>query len=353
MHQRDRHFAAGGTELNAPQYIYFDKLTFMREFSIKKDPQIEFFSNESASNISPDRLVYEEKDRKDGNTMLFADCTFQFIEYVKQFPILYDEHAEMRKYRSKEAWKKIAENLGGKFSVGKLRQLWITLMRAYKMYLSDSNSCGDIDNEELFELMSFANRTDQNKRDMTNSACEAHQYMLQIDENSGREFIRELSEEHLISEEVDEEGSIENDEVIEEQQIETQMDHDEFEIAQAIESIEETPPEPKRLKLESEIELTALPQRDIRTFLIHNPTTAIRVSSPVQVSTQTSCNLIPVSTPNVSSAPAPVSGNDDEFDYFGKKVALQLREIAQKNRSLARKGEIRVLQLLMELEECL
>jgi hypothetical protein len=41
----------------------------------------------------------------------------------------------------------------------------------------------------------------------------------------------------------------------------------------------------------------------------------------------------------------------DEFDYFGKKVAIQLRRMSWKNQNVARKAEIEVLQLLMEYEE--
>jgi hypothetical protein len=55
----------------------------------------------------------------------------------------------------------------------------------------------------------------------------------------------------------------------------------------------------------------------------------------------------------LSAAPFQSPAVLDEFDFFGKKVALQLRELAQRNRNVARKGEIKVLQLLMELEESL
>lgn len=41
---------------------------------------------------------------------------------------------------------------------------------------------------------------------------------------------------------------------------------------------------------------------------------------------------------------------EDEYDFFAKKVALQLRQIAQKNLLVARKAEIEVLKLLMEHE---
>jgi hypothetical protein len=43
--------------------------------------------------------------------------------------------------------------------------------------------------------------------------------------------------------------------------------------------------------------------------------------------------------------------NLDEYDYFGKKVAMQLRNLASLNQKLSRKAEIEVLQLLMKFEE--
>ena len=43
--------------------------------------------------------------------------------------------------------------------------------------------------------------------------------------------------------------------------------------------------------------------------------------------------------------------NLDEFDYFGKKVAMQLRNLASLNQKLSRKAEIEVLQLLMKYED--
>lgn len=43
--------------------------------------------------------------------------------------------------------------------------------------------------------------------------------------------------------------------------------------------------------------------------------------------------------------------NLDEFDYFGKKVAMQLRNLASLNQKLSRRAEIEVLQLLMKYED--
>lgn len=43
--------------------------------------------------------------------------------------------------------------------------------------------------------------------------------------------------------------------------------------------------------------------------------------------------------------------NLDEFDYFAKKVALQLRQIASKDRKSAKNCEIDILKVLMNYEE--
>jgi len=98
MHLRNRHFLNKGNELNAPQYIYFDKMNFMREFS-KKEAALEHFSvNVSCTtdDISPELLIYEDKEA-DGSSLF--DYTAKFFELVKDHPCLYDKHAEFRKYR--------------------------------------------------------------------------------------------------------------------------------------------------------------------------------------------------------------------------------------------------------------
>jgi hypothetical protein len=309
MHQRDKHFANGGTELNAPQYIYFDKLNFMREFSIQKDPLVEATSAVSVSTtLSPDHLLFEEFKDSTGETVFF-DYTEQFLLNIKRFPVLFDQHAEMRKYRAKEAWKQVADSLGSKFTVGRLRHYWMTLVKKYKMYLDNAHgSCEPITNEALFESLSFANVGLKVKQ-------EEIQYIVQADEmDSSQEFYDDLNdEEHLLCEEVEPEAAA-----------------DTRETAQAVESIEEiSEPEPKKPKIDPEP--FKLPDFRVQPQEVHvSPAPSI------------------VSQPQLPAVPA-----DDEFDYFGKKVALQLRDLAHKNRSLARKGEIKVLQLLMELEESL
>lgn len=337
MQSRDRHFRMGGSELDAPQYIYFDKMKFMREFSIKKEPYIESARNDVlfVPNISPENLVYEEV-KENGNT-ISTDFTEEFIENVRKFPILYDENAEMRKYRSKEAWKKISDNLGGRFTVGKMRQYWTTLIRKYKLYLASSPHYAEIENEALFDNLYFTNTGIQIKGEQSTA-----QYMLHLEEEieNSREMLEEISEEHLMCEEVDDDidsvaSSGEGDE-------QTEVVHDEpdDEAARAVEAIEEiVEPSPKKLKVDGQL------------LLINKPVVINNLKSllPQQQS-------IPEKNPQSAlshSTPISTHTPEDEFDYFGKKVALQLRGLAQKNRSAARKGEIEVLKLLMELEESL
>lgn len=324
MHQRDKHFVNGGSELNAPQYIYFDKLNFMREFSIQKEPNVEHSNSiiAASTNLSPDHLIFEEYKDASGETAFF-DYTDQFLERIKEFPVLYDQHAEMRKYRSKEAWKQLADSLGGKFTVGKLRLYWMTLIKKYKMYLENTHShCEPIENETLYESLSFANAGILVKQEASNDI----QFILQSDDmDSSRELFEELNdEEHLMCEEV------EDTSVGEEMRPQAAVQDDET--VQAVESIEEIgEPETKKLKLDME-----MPK--IQSFTLPDFRPSFQ---PTQV----------VEPPN--SHPVPPTTAEDEFDYFGKKVALQLRNLAQKSRSVARKGEIKVLQLLMELEESL
>lgn len=347
MHQRDRHFFVGGTELDAPQYIYFEKLNFMREFSIRKETLPATPSNSdvvTSPNISPEHLVVEEI--REGLSV-FSDYTDQFLECVKDFPELYDEHAEMRKYRAKDAWKQIADLLSGKFTVGKLRQYWITLMKKYRVYLESPDTYfGVIENESMFDQLSFANIGCQTKREHAIKRYSHVQYIIQTEDeiDSSRELV---GEEHLMCEEVDD-GLHSNASSIDEFDTENEVQEEaEDETAIAVGSIEDSSePETKKIKIETGSVL---------------PTLQLQLAKPAGLN-QFQQNIPPplkvISLSKPPSAHTPIAANsfplhEDEFDYFGKKVALQLREVAQKNRSIARKGEIKVLQLLMELEESL
>ena len=201
---RDRHFFKGGSELTAPNYIYFDKMSFIREFSIRKENSIESPLNDvTVADISPEPLIYEENKDQDQETHVVFDYTEQFLELVKHFPVLYDENSEMRKYRSKDVWKKIAENLSGKFTCGQLRQYWTTLMRKYKLYLEHSHHHSVvIDNEFMFKNLSFVDAGINFKDEKLKISSTNGQYFLHeegIDEN--KELQGEINNEiHLLCE---------------------------------------------------------------------------------------------------------------------------------------------------------
>lgn len=323
--------------------IYYEKLNFMREFSIQKEPQVENLSNNFAAaptNLSPDHLIYEEYKDSSGETAFF-DYTDQFLERIKAFPVLYDQHAEMRKYRSKEAWKQLADLLGGKFTVGKLRNYWILLIKKYKMYLENTHShCQPIDDEALYESLAFTNIGIQVKQEanLNNDV----RFIIQSDDmESSREFYEDLNEEeHLLCEEVSE-GSGEEEIASE---LATIQDD---ETLQAVENLGEIgEPEVKKIKLDTKV--SSINQ----TLTLPD----FRPSFPqTQILPDKSFSPLPVHPLNSQSVPSSTTTStaEDEFDYFGKKVALQLRNLAQKSRSVARKGEIKVLELLMELEESL
>jgi hypothetical protein len=75
-------------------------LSFMREFSIKKDVALRC-STLNLDDIVPEPLVYVECEK-------LRDVTKDFLTVMRNYPVLYDANAEMRKYRGKEEWKKIS-----------------------------------------------------------------------------------------------------------------------------------------------------------------------------------------------------------------------------------------------------
>lgn len=275
-----------------------------------------------SSSAAPERLSYVEKKVKDGeNYHIDTDYTDQFLELVKEFPVLYDEFAEMRRYRSKDAWKEISEVLG-RFSVGKLRAYWAKLMRQYKLSLEKS----DYNYDSIFHKMTFVNVGISVNPENT-------EYTRQLEENyyNSRAYLEEdlSEEEHLTCEEIEEDSEYRDD-----------VD-DYEETAQAIEHIETfaiEEPALKKIKIDPE---------EISKEILEDKDTEIRVhkSEPIP--------SVPATIPATHATQIHVMEKEDEFDYFGKKVALQLRDLAQKNRIVARKGEIKVLQLLLELEESL
>lgn len=302
MHLRNRHFYGGGTEIDAPSYVYYDKLAFMADFSIKKYPITSSSSQRTSStvredsqaqNFSPELLIHEQKDTK-GFTELH-DLTEEFIEAVKNYPCLYDDNAELRKYRSNVAWKALENKFAGKFTVGKMRSYWIQLIKKYKYFMNNYNSLvGNVENEHIFEKLYYVPVKVYEKSD----ACDIENVTI----------TDETYEDETVAAEIE-------------------PDYSEVDPPEEFTEPEEEPPAKKSKNQTQKV-------------------VVIEESLP--------------STQNIESTPVPSYHNiqipqtpqgEDEYDLFGKKVALQLREIALKNRTVARKGEIKVLQLLMELEE--
>lgn len=319
MHQRDKHFKRGGTELDAPpKYMYEEHLNFMREFSIKKEIAVEERENSEAPeapNLAPEQLLHEEVSYMSGmKGVAYMDYTNQFIELVKDFPELYDEYAEMRKYRAKDVWKKISESLG-KFTIGQLRQYWIRMMKKYKLYLDNFvRYHGSIENEEIFDQLQFASAGFRNKRDHADDDSVQFEILNSKDLNDDA-----YDEEHLVCEELE-------------------IDDGDDYTADEISEIEE--PELKKQKIQIVSYASIANTRPSMILNVVQPTKSEKSETSYSTEQQAEEQIL---------QPA----KEDEFDFFGKKVALQLRQIAQRNRLAARKGEIKVLQLLMELEESL
>lgn len=295
MHLRDKHFHQNGTEIDAPQYVYYDKLLFMTDFSIKKYPNASVTSRttsqtETSTAISPDLLIYEQIKDSRGN-QLIQDLTVEFIEAVKEYPCLYDENAELRKYRSNVAWKAIENKFGGKFTVGKLRSFWMQVVKKYKYYMNNYETLsGQVDNEHIFEKLYFVSVKNYNQNDVTSIVTEDEFAVVEDDEEQSQEM---------------------ND------------NYERF----IIES--EEPPLKKKIKI---IEKETVPPPPIST----------QQEETLVFNTCTPAKPMPIAQP---------SKEEDEYDLFGKKVAIQLREIAMRSKNVARKGEIKVLQLLMDLDE--
>lgn len=270
MHARERHFAKNGGSHDAPSYVYYDKLLFLKEFSIQKD--YNYTCGITIDELVPEILLSDEAE----------DYTSLFLQAIEKYPSLYDKSAELRKYQGRSEWKKITTSLDSKFTSGKLREYWINLIRKYKLWHGCQDHFTSIPNDHIFKEMSF------------------------VEINSPEEHLIE-HEDQIVIEYDDGSESLENyDELIQEEK-----------------PLEKEPP-PKRQKNEDEI-LVQLPQQ--------------------------SCILEPSNSS--SNIPMSTDGGDnlDEFDFFAKKVALQLKQIASKNRKSARNCEIEILKLLMDYED--
>lgn len=305
---RDKHFQRGGTEIDAPaKYIYFEHLEFMREFSLKKDILIDNTEIVATPSISPGQLLYEESNSESNVT--FCDYTTHFIEIVRDYPELYDEHSELRRYRSKDTWKRISKAMDEKFTVGQLRQYWIQLMKRYRVYLENYHKFhGIIENEEIFEQLSFATVGIQLKGDQSSD--------FTAEDITKQEQC--FHEEHLVTEE--QEGEESSD-------FEVELDDGGL-------WEEDGDLESKKRKRQSESELEPESKRQIALVDMF--------AEPA-----------PEKPEGTSNSKA--TEQQDEFYHYGKKVAIELsslfRELAHKDRDLAIKGEMEVLQLILKLRE--
>lgn len=306
----------------------------MRQFSIKKNlpvsvNQLTTREYQQTTNIAPENLLFVVP-AKDADSVITYDYTKEFLAAIKEWPELYDENAELKRYRSKDAWQIIAQGMAGKFTVGKLRSYWINLMKKYKLYLAHHPD-RQVETESLLESLS---------RFIDNYSEEAADYACEL-ETPIKEYVDDDSEEHLMCGIEEEEDTDEVDSITQE---EIQEEED-----QAVCSIlEEEIVEPilKKIKIETHNQPDQSLAYEIPNFMPQTVSPQIIPKSPPAVA---QASILKLATPSTVS-PTTSTGEDD-FDFFGKKVALQLRDLATKNRVVARKAEIKVLELLMELEE--
>jgi hypothetical protein len=301
LHARKRHLQANKSELELPTYIYYNNLLFMKEFSIQKDVCVER-NTINIEEIIPDSLIIQ-KDNKQ------VDITNEFLQQIKKYPLFYDEHASYRKYQGKSEWKAISEAFHSQISIGKLRHYWTVLIKKFYIYEENRDQFNvTIPNEHIFHLMSFVNPKDHSGKDEDVEILESNYEDL----NESFDLIEDEEEEHSTNnqEEVEDEAEV----VFEQDEYYQESDDNNFE------------PSPKRQK----------------TVSISSSTTT-HVNSKVVDNNSTNLKQQQLSDPP----------DLDEYDYFGKKVALRLRQMAMKNRNLSRKAEIQVLQVLLDLEDTL
>lgn len=297
--------------------------------------------------LSPELLLTHPKrmelDNYDGvENPLCIDMTESFINEVKKYPVLYNKDAELRKFRSPEVWRKVLVALDKmytpdfKASLAQLRCFWVGLMKKYKLYIkheeSIENQPDQIENERFFNMLEFVEGDDYQRKNMKferlendwNDEEETETIYL---EEQVTHYEDECSNEDI--EETEEFVNYEMEELnqTEDQSLQQETSEDEVETISEIltqedsreEIVENKPPVLKRIKLSEDFKV---------------------VFPPATIPNPKSSQVLPIQA-------------EDEFDHFGKKIAVQLREIGYKNRLIARKAEISVMQLLMKIEESL
>lgn len=308
---RDKHFLRGGSELNAPgKYIYFEHLDFMREFSLKKEILTQKTVMTTPPSVAPDQLLHEE--RRDSEASTYIDYTFQFIDVVKEYPELYDEHSELRRYRSKDTWKRISKAMDERFTVGQLRHYWIQLMKKYRVYLDSFHKFhGTIENEEIFDQLSFVTVGIVLKSEHSNE-------LTGLETNKQEQS---FDEEHLL---------------VEEHESEDISDYEEEEMDAG--GLWMNEPETKKRKRESESEPESEPKKQI-------------------VIVETLAESMAEKAESSSKRPSEPPENHDKFYHYGMKTAFELsslfRDLEQRDRKLAIKAEMEILQVMLKYRESL
>ncbi|XP_070501818.1 uncharacterized protein [Chironomus tepperi] len=300
-HARDKHFMNNGSELTAPGYIYYDMLSFMTEFSIKKVITSRESQPVDIHEITPEPLIVTDEDK-------VIDMTKDFLREVKRHPALYDPSAQYRSFRGRNEWKEIADALYSQIPIKKLQTYWSTLLKQYKLFEDHRHQFTEtINNEYIFDLMTFVGTNDDNADDKVDDPVEFITFentcKMERDDHSNSvvNVIDEFNEDYEAGEIVHQ--NFEEDE----SEDEDMSKNNKFTLSHGIFG-----PEPKKPKYSTK----PAPSREPK------PKTA-------------KCE----------------EQNLDEFDYFGKKVAMQLRNLASLNQKLSRRAEIEVLQLLMKYED--
>lgn len=192
-----------------------------------------------------------------------------------------------------------ADALDNKFPPPTLRHYWVVLMKQYKLYSEHQHELVEpVKNENIFKMLTFVtlNQSQDEGEQLEFITFEDSCKMEQ--EDSHNPIINMVGEAEL------DDNYESSDAHTSHQNFQTeQSEDDSFVISHGIFGSE-----PKRMKFSK--------KKDLQ--------------------------------PRIVKAEG---GIQDEFDYFGKKVAMQLRNLAKKNQKLSRKAEIEVLQLLMNFED--
>lgn len=259
--------------------------------------QLDFIKNfsskkEDQSSLLAVNMTEPEQSSLEFNGEEYFDYTTQFLEEVKKHPILFDpslKNDPTFNYNTSKAWKEIAESLNNKFSRSTLKIYWTSLVQKYTSRDSDEEN-------PIFELMHF----------FEPYLCLRNEEL----EQSVNMIVPEFLDYDSSNEELDNERL-------------------EYMISDGGESIGL-----QRFKRSPE-----------SSIIVSEPEPCIKRAKTTSYEELPESSLIPTTTCTRNDS------QEDEFDYFGKKVAFQLRSIALRNKKEARMCEIRCLQILMESEE--